>query len=188
VVGQLRKRGFEVVLVESLEDARREALRRIPDGASVLDAASRSLEETGILAALASDPRSTLLKPKLRAMDRTTQAAEIRRLSQSPDVVIGSVHAVTEDGEVLVASATGNQIGPYSFGAGRVIWVVGAQKIVPTLADGIERIEQYSLPLESARARVAYGRDSLIARILILRQDQPAGRTAVILVEQPLGF
>jgi hypothetical protein len=187
-VDQLRKRGFEVVVVETLEEARREAMGRIPAGASVLDAASRSLEEAGILGALSREPALTLLRTRLRALDRATQGAEIRRVSQAPDVVIGSVHAVTEDGEVLVASATGNQIGPYSFGAGRVIWVVGIQKIVPSLADGIERIERYCLPLERARARAAYGRGSLIARILILRQDHPAGRTTVILVKHRLGF
>ncbi len=178
----LRRRGFEVVVVETLPDARREALSRIPAGAEVLDGPSRSLEETGIPAALADDARVTLLKPRLRATDRATQSAEIRRLSQAPGVTIGSVHAITEGGEVLVTSGTGSQIGPYAYGAGRVIWVVGIQKIVPPFAEGMNRLEQYSLPLENERARADYGHDSAIARLLLLRAEHPAGRTPVILV------
>jgi L-lactate utilization protein LutC len=163
----LRARGFDVAVVTSSEDARREVLSRIPAGSAVFDGASRTLEETGILKALAERPDITLIKPRLAAMDRKTQADEIRRLSQAPGVAIGSVHAITEDGEVIVASATGVQIGPYAYGAGRVVWVVGTQKIVPNFTEGLNRVERYSLPLEDVRARKAYGVGSSINRILI---------------------
>jgi len=132
-VKHLRDHGFEVVVLATAEEARREVLSRVPSGSEVFDGTSRTLEEIGVTKALAEHPGITLLKRRLHAMDRTTQADEIRRLSQAPGVVVGSVHAVTEDGQVLVASATGSQIGPYAFGAARLIWVVGTQKIVATL-------------------------------------------------------
>lgn len=185
---RLEARGFEVIVVASSEDARREVLARIPSGSEVYSGASQTLEETGILKALAEREDVNLLRPRLLKMDRKTQAAEIRRLSQAPEVMIGSVGAVTEDGEVIVASATGSQLGPYAAGAGRVIWVVGAQKIVPTFAEGLNRLERYSLPLEDARARVAYGQGSYITRILIFRREHQPGRTTMILVKQKLGF
>jgi L-lactate utilization protein LutC len=185
---QLREHGFEVVVVTTADEARREVLSRIPPGSEVLDATSRTLEEIGVVKALAENSGITLIKPRIRQLDRKTQADEIRRLTQSPALVVGSVHAITEDGQVLAASATGSQLGPYAYGAGRVIWVVGAQKIVPTLQDGIDRIERYALPLEDARARQAYGIGSAINRLLIVRREHQPGRTTLILVKQKLGF
>ncbi len=188
VARRLRERGIEAVVVTDPEDARREVLARIPAGSEVFDATSRTLEDTGILAALAARSDITLLKPRIRAMDRKTQGDEIRRISQAPGIAIGSVHAVTEDGEVIMASATGTQIGPFAFGAGRVIWVVGTQKIVSTFAEGMDRVERYSFPLEDARARKAYGFPSSINRILVFRRENQPGRTTMIVVKQKLGF
>jgi L-lactate utilization protein LutC len=185
---RLREHGLEVLIVATAEEARREVLSRIPPGSEVLDATSRTLEEIGVAKALAEIPGITLVKPRLRQLDRKTQADEIRRLSQAPGVVVGSVHAITEDGQVLAASATGSQIGPYAYGAGRVIWVAGAQKIVPTLQDALDRIERYALPLEDARAHQAYGVGSSINRILIFRREHQPGRTTLILVKEKLGF
>jgi len=187
-VRRLRERGFDVVVVPGLEQARAELLARVPAGSEILDGASRTLEEAGILAALAARPDVSLLKSRLRTMDRKTQAEEIRRLSQAPGIVLGSVHAVTEEGDVLVASATGLQLGPYAFGAGRVIWVVGAQKLVRTFAEGMDRIERYSYPLEDARARKVYGGPSAINRVLLVRREHQPGRTTLILVRQNVGF
>ncbi len=188
VAERLRDRGFEAVVVATSKDARREVLARIPSGSEVMNGASRTLEETGILKALGETPSVTLLRPKLLALDRKTQMAEFRRISQAPGVMLGSVHAGTEDGDVLVASATGSQIGPYAFGAGRVIWVVGTQKIVTTLEEGMDRIERYCLPLEDVRARAAYGTGSSVNKILVVRREHQPGRTTVVLVKEKLGF
>lgn len=187
-VERLRDHGFEVVVVANAEEARREVLSRIPTGSEVLEGTSRTLEETGITKALAESKSVSLLKPRLRSMDQKTQSHEIRSLSQAPAVMVGSVHAVTEDGQVLVASMTGSQIGPYAYGAGKLIWVVGAQKIVPTLEEGLRRLEHYALPLEDARAHAAYGVGSSLNRILIFRRENQPGRTTLVLVRQKFGF
>jgi hypothetical protein len=95
---------------------------------------------------------------------------------------------VTETGQVIIASKTGSQLAGYVAGAAHVIWVVGTQKIVPTLEDGMERIEEYTLPLENARALKVYGASSSINKLLIVNKEYMPGRTTMVLVKEKLGF
>jgi hypothetical protein len=97
------------------------------------------------------------------------------------------VHAVTREGTLVIASASGSQLSAYSWGAANVILVVGAQKLVPTLPAAHERIYQHSLKLEDARAQAAYGQHSSVGKILEIHQEPP-GRIHVILVRQLVGF
>lgn len=112
---------------------------------------------------------------------------EFRRHVSTMDVVIGSVHAITEDGKAVIASASGSQLAPYVFGADQVIWVVGAQKIVPDLDAALDRIERHSLPLESQRLQEVYGMPSTIGKELIMHSERP-GRIHVLLLEEAIGF
>jgi hypothetical protein len=184
----LEANGIKVLRAGDAVEARRLVLDLIPDGAQVHHGASQTLDVTGITAAIEKPGRYVLLRPQLGGMDRKTQADEIRRLSASPDVMLGSVHAVTETGSLLVASMGGSQLGPYVSGAGRVILVVGTQKIVSNLEDGLRRIEEYSFPLEDARAEAAYGIHSAVNKVLIINREVTPGRITVILVDEVLGF
>jgi hypothetical protein len=121
-------------------------------------------------------------------MDRKTQADEIRRLAASPDVMLGSVHAVTETGSLITASMGGSQLGPYVSGAGRVILVVGTQKIVSDLEEGLRRVNDYALALENARAQAAYGMNSAVNKVLIINREVVPGRITVVFVDEVLGF
>ena len=168
--------------------ARQIVLDLIPDGAEVSHGASRTLEETGIAEAINASGRFQALRPRIFSMDRQTQADEIRRLTAAPAVMLGSVHAVTEDGSLLAASMSGSQLGPYVSGAGKVIFVVGAQKIVRDVQEGLERIYEYALPLEDARAQAAYGVQSAVNKVLIINREVVPGRITVVLVDQLLGF
>ena len=127
------------------------------------------------------------MRPKLRALNRQTQGDEIRRLGASPDFMAGSVQAVTEDGHVLAASATGGQLGPYVSGAGKIVWVVGAQKIVKNLDEGFRRIEEYVLRLEDERTWKAYSLHTSLNKVLVINKERP-GRITLILVKEELGF
>jgi acyl-CoA hydrolase len=122
------------------------------------------------------------------SLDRVTQRNEMRKLGASPDVLVGSVHAVTERGEIMIASATGSQLGPAASGAGKVIWVVGTHKLVHTLEDGLRRIREHSLPLESERTKEVYGQASAINKLLIVSGEAYPGRITIVLVKQLLGF
>ena len=121
-------------------------------------------------------------------MDRATRADDIRRLLASPDVVVGSVAALTETGSLVVASASGSQLPAYAGGAARAIWIVGAQKVVPDLSTALRRVEDHALPLESARAQVAYGMPSAVNRLLILNAEPHPGRGIVLLLREAIGF
>jgi hypothetical protein len=121
-------------------------------------------------------------------MDRTTQMDEIRRLLASPDVIVGSVGAVTETGSLVVASASGSQLPGYAGGSARAIWIVGAQKVVPDLSSALRRIEDHCLPLENHRAMKIYGQPSALNRVLILNAEPHPGRGIVLLLREAIGF
>jgi len=184
----LEGNGINVLRAANAADARRMVLALIPDGTQVHHGASQTLEVAGIADELEKSGRYDPLHPRIWSMDRATQADEIRRLSAAPDVMIGSVHAVTQTGSLLVASNSGSQLGPYASGARRVILVVGTQKIVSDLDEGLTRINEYSFPLEDTRAQAAYGIHSGVNKVLIINREIVPGRITVVLVDQVLGF
>jgi hypothetical protein len=184
----LEANGIQAIRAASATEAKRIVLGLLPDGSQVHSGASQSLEASGIIAEIEGSSRYEALRPRIWRLDRDTQAEAIRRLSASPDVMLGSVHAVTETGALLTASMSGSQLGPYVSGAGRVILVVGTQKIVSDLEEGLSRINDYSLPLEDARAQAAYGIRSAVNKVLIINREIVPGRLTVILVDETLGF
>jgi len=184
----LRANNIETVVVDSAADAKREVLARIPDGAEVHSGASKTLQEIGIVSELEPSPRVDWLRKRTLAMDRATQGREIRKLVAAPDIMLGSVAAVTEDGKLLAASNSGSQLAPYAASAGKLILVVGAQKIVADVDDALRRVYDYALELESERLRGALGMDSYVSYILIVNRDPRPGRTTVVMVREALGF
>jgi len=184
----LEANGITVLRARDSAEARRIVLGLIPDGSQVHHGASQSLEVSGITAEIEKGGRYEPLRPRIFGMDRKTQADEIRRLGASPDVMLGSVHAVTETGSLLTASMGGSQLGPYASGAGRVILVVGTQKIVSDLEEGLRRIDEYAFPLEDARAQAAYGIHSAVNKVLIINREIVPGRITVVFVDEVLGF
>jgi hypothetical protein len=184
----LEANGITVLRAANAAEAKRIVLDLIPAGSQVHHGASQSLEVTGITDAFEESDDYDFLRPRLYSMDRKTQADEIRRLAAAPDVMLGSVHAVTETGSLITASMGGSQLGPYVGGAGRVILVVGTQKIVSDLEEGLRRIDEYALPLEDARAMAAYGIHSAVNKVLIINREITPGRITVVLVDEALGF
>jgi len=184
----LEANGIKVLRAANAAEARLIVLDLIPEGAQVHHGASQSLEVSGIIEAVEKSGRYELLRPRLRSMDRKTQADEIRRLGAAPDVMLGSVHAVTETGSLIAASMGGSQLGPYATGAGRVILVVGTQKIVPDVDEGLRRVNDYAFLLEDARAQLEYGIHSAVNKVLIINREVVPGRITVVFVDEVLGF
>ncbi len=184
----LEANGIRVLRAADAAEAKRIVLGLISDGSQVHHGASQSLEVSGIIDEIERSPRYDPVGPRIRSLDRNTQADEIRRLSAAPEVMLGSVHAVTETGALLAASMGGSQLGPYVAGAGRVILVVGTQKIVLDLEEGLRRINDYSFPLEDARAQAAYGIHSAVNKILIINREIIPDRITVVFVDEVLGF
>jgi L-lactate utilization protein LutC len=183
----LEANGMKVLIAENGEEAKRLVLDLVPQGAEVYANQSKTLEKIGLTAEFDTSGRYNAVRPRVLSLDRRSQANEIRKLRSIPDYIIGSVHAVTESGQVLTASGTGSQLTAYSYGAEKVIWVIGTQKIVRDLNDGFRRVEEYSYPLEDARMFEAYQAHSSLNKLLIINRDVP-GRITVVLVKENLGF
>jgi hypothetical protein len=179
---------FAVEILDDAAAARTRVQDLIPEGASVFTGASETLRLSGIDEDINGSGRYESVKARGSAMDRATQMAEIWRLIACPDVIVGSVHAVTETGSLVAASASGSQLPGYAGSAARVIWVVGAQKVVPDLGTALRRVEDHCLPLENERAMAAYGVPSALNRVLILNAEPHPGRGTVLLLREAIGF
>jgi LUD domain len=187
-IAALTERGFVVQVVDDAAAARDAVLGLIPDGSEVHQASSVTLDAIGVTEAINTSGHFNAVRPRMFAMDRATQGAEIRKLASAPAYMVGSVHAITEAGSLVVASKTGSQLGPYAFGAGKVILVAGTNKIVSDLDEAFQRIDEHSLPLESARAKAAYGMGSSVDKVLVIHSEFVPNRTTVILIRESLGF
>ncbi len=185
-IKNLGANGITAIVVDTNEQAKEKAISFIPKGAEVMDMTSVTLTETGIQKEIAG---SGLIAAVKNTLGKLTDAKEKRRLGAAPDYAIGSVHAVTEEGHVVIASNTGSQLPAYAYGAAHVIWVVGAQKIVKNTDEAMKRIYEYVLPLESERAHKAYGVEkSNVSKLLIVNKEVQPDRIRMILIKEDIGF
>jgi len=186
VAAALQRHNIEAVVVDTGAEARERVLALLPEGGEVHWGTSKTLDEIGLTEDLLSG-RYDAVRPRYLTMDRATQAREIRKLMASPDVMLGSVQAITEDGALVVTSYGGSQLGPYAAGAGRLILVVGSQKIVEDLDEGLRRAREHVMPYEDERLRAQLGVATKLAKLLVIYEEPRRGRTTVVLVREPVG-
>lgn len=186
----VNNRGIASELVNTKEGALKRLTELIPKKAEIMTAGSTTLEEMGFINLLKSDKHGWKnLKDELLAETNESKQEELRKKSVTSKFFIGSVHAVTEKGEILVASASGSQIPAYSFSSDNLIWIVGAQKIVPNLDEGFKRIREYVFPLEDKRMKSVGYPGSTIGKILLFeREIMPYRKITLIFVNEKLGF
>ena len=184
----LESNGIRALVAASGAEARDLVIQLLPAGAEVFNNTSRTLETIGLADDIERSGRYQPLRLRLYQMDREMQQREMRLLAASPDYVVGSAHAVTEGGSLLLASASGSQLGPLVSGAAHVILVIGGQKIVPDAETGMRRIHEYTFPLEDARARQVYGVPSGVNNVLIINRVIAPDRVTAVLVKESLGF
>jgi hypothetical protein len=187
VATALAERNLKPLVVDTGADARRAVLEMIPEGAEVHSGKSKTLEDIGLFHEFQDSGRYDFVRTRMFAMDRATQGREIRKLIAAPDYMVNSAQAITEEGVIVVASASASQVGPLASGAGRVIFVVGSQKIVRDLDAACERILEHVLPYEDSRVFEAMGVHTFLARLLLLEREWQADRTTVVLVREPVG-
>ena len=186
-VAALAGRGFKAQVADSAEHARQLVLEAIPEGAEVHLALSETMRELGVASEIDESGRYDSVRSRLNALDRETQSREMRKLGAAPDYIVGSAHAITDDGEIIVGSGSGSQLGAYAYAGGNVILVIGHQKLVRDVDQGLRRVREYSLPREYARMQAAGFPGSLLAKTLIIHQE-PSDRISVVLVPTTLGF
>jgi hypothetical protein len=186
-VAALNAHGFVTEIVDDRDTARRRVLEAIPQGAEVHSALSETMRELGLTADIDESGRYDSVRSRLMRLDRTTQHREMRKLAAAPDYIIGSANAITEEGEILVSSGTGSQLGPYASTAGQVLVVVGHQKVVRDVAEGMRRIKEYCLPMEFERMKSIGRAGTVLAKTLILHMEM-RGRVRVIVVRDTIGY
>ncbi|MCL5786640.1 MAG: lactate utilization protein [Candidatus Marsarchaeota archaeon] len=186
-VNALRSKKIDVIVVDNGNEAKEKLLSLIKVGSTVMEASSTTLKQIGAHEIINESGRFVPLNKEISKENDSAKRAELRRALPSPDYAVGSVHAVTEDGQMLIASASGSQLPSYSFTAKKVILAVGTQKIVKNIDLGIRRIYEHSLPMETERMMKAYGTSSSVNQILIIEKGIP-GRITVIFVKERLGF
>lgn len=184
----LAKNGLSTIVLGSGDEAKKKVLEMIPKGAEVMNMSSQTVDGIGLAREINELGKYKSVRGMFSTMDRKTQGSEMQKLGAAPEWAIGSVHAVTEDGKVIVASATGSQLPSYAYGSSHVIWIVGSQKIVKDLDQGMKRIYEYVFPLENERAKKAYGVGSGVNKVLILNKEVSPGRITMIIVKERLGF
>lgn len=185
-VSALESHGFTVEVVDDLTAARKAALARIPHGARVWKNTSITLDETGISAEVDA-PGGPYESVRLPMTAQNYASREMKEIAAAPDYALGSVHAITEDGELLIGSASGSQFATLAWGAEHVVLVVGLQKVVPNLETARRRVREHSLALENVRAQEAYGQNSHLNKTLEIYGDMP-GRMHLVLIRQVIGY
>lgn len=184
----LGSRNVEVFVVKDRNEARKKALELIPAGVEVYTMSSVTLDETGILKEIEEDDRYVSVRKKIISISEKDKREAARRMAAACQYAIGSIHALTEEGQAVIASQSGSQLAPYAYAAANVVWVVGAQKLVKNLDQAFQRLREHCLPLEDARFRKAYSMGSSINKILVFEKEIVPGRIKMILVKEKLGF
>ncbi|MFA6099727.1 MAG: LUD domain-containing protein [Patescibacteria group bacterium] len=184
----LEANGIKVIIINSGQEAKAKVMELIPQGSEVMTMASQTLVGLGLVDEFNESGKYNSIKKKFASMDPKKDQVEMSRLGAGPAFAVGSVHAVTEDGHVIVVSATGSQLPAYAYSAMNVIWVVGAQKIVKNLDDGFKRIDEHVFPLEDVRALKVYGGHSGVNKTLIINKEVEPNRLTMIIVKEVLGF
>jgi len=191
VKAALKEHGIEAIIVANKAEALEKIKELIPDNASVNNGASVTLEQIGYVDYLKSGNHHwNNLKAAVVAEKDPEKQALLRKQAILSDYFLGSVHAITEDGQLVIASNTGSQLPSYAFASTNVIWVAGTQKIVKTLDDGFTRLRKYVYPLEEKHMRELYNVGSNISKILIIERESPFNKRnlRIILVNEHLGF
>jgi hypothetical protein len=187
-VNALKKNGFEAMVVNDGEEARKMAENLIADGSEVFTMASVTLDSIGLVQAINESGKYVSVRKKLNSMNPENDMLQMQRIGAAPEWAVGSVQAITEEGTIVAASATGSQLPAYAYGAQHVLWIVGAQKLTKDIKEAMERIYEYVYPLEDNRALKAYGVHSGVNKVLILNREKQQGRATVIIVKEKLGF
>lgn len=188
-ISALKLNGIDVVVVDNKDQAKEKVMELIPEGSEVMEASSTTLTQIGLLDEIHEYGKYDSVKKKLNSLSRDTDHLEMQKLGAAPQYVIGSVHAITEDGKVIAVSRTGSQLASYIYGATKVIWVVSAKKIVKDQEEGFKRIYEHVLPLESKRVQKAYGMpNSEVGKVMIINKEVNPDRIKIVLVKEDLGF
>ncbi|GAB3669129.1 lactate utilization protein [Halopiger thermotolerans] len=188
VVSNVEERNVEVHVFDDGDAAREHLVDQIPDGAEVMDGHSTTLEEIGFTDVLEDADGFDYVGNALAEIEDDEERSARRREATTADVFFDGANAIAESGEILGANALGNAVGAWPFGAESLVLVAGTNKIESDWAAAVERVREYALPLEDARAQEVYGQGSVIGKLVSLEHEQVDDRTQLVLIDDDLGF
>lgn len=180
---ELFKNGITSISFDSRQSLIKKLYELIPENAEVMTMTSVTLDTLGISEEISSSSKYRSVRNKLRLLGDKDQ----KKVGSVSEYTLGSVNAVTENGEILIASATGSQLSAYAYASEHVIWVVGTQKIVKDKEEGTKRIYDYCFPLENARSKKVYNVGSKVGKILTINSEIP-GRLTILFLKENIGF
>lgn len=188
-VEELQKRNIATVVVDTKEAALKELIASIPEGSSIMNGSSTTLNEIGFVEYAKQNKKWNNLHETILAEKDWQKQSEMRRHAiVDADYFLGGVNAITMEGQLMAVDATGSRVGAYPFAAKKLILVSGAQKIVPTINDAMNRIVEYVTPLEDERAQKAYGMHTSYGKWVVIEKEIDPTRTKLILIKEVLGF
>lgn len=188
IIENLKPRQINAFFVETGKEAKEKVLEMIPTGSRVMSASSETLKAIGLFDEIDNSGKYVSVRKEYMGFYHKTEADKIRISRTTPDFIVGSVNAITKQGEAVIASNTGSQLAAYASGAGKIIWVIGAQKIVDNLDDAFKRINDYVLPFESERLKKLFGVPSNVSQLLIFNKAVDPSRVTIIFVNESLGY
>ena len=188
IIENLKPRQINAFFVETGKEAKEKVLELIPAGSRVMSASSATLKTIGLFDEIDNSGKYVSVRKEYMGFDHEKEADKIRISRSTPDFIVGSVNAITKKGEAVMASNTGSQLAAYASGAGKIIWVIGAQKIVDNLDDAFKRINEYVFPLESERLKKLFGVPSNVSQLLIFNKAVNPSRVTIIFVNESLGY
>jgi hypothetical protein len=188
-MASLKSRNIDVELLKNRGEALRRITELLPQGAEFMTGSSNTLTEIGFYDLVKNGQEGWRnLRETMSGVTEPVKRYELRAKTSLAQYFLGSVHAVAETGEVVVASNTGSQLPSYVYSSPNVIWVVGTQKIVPSLEMALKRVREYCLPMEDKNMKAAGQPGSNIGKLLIFeREVSPIRKIKMLLVEERLG-
>lgn len=187
VVSNVEERNISVTVCESGDQARSYLAEQIPQGATVMNGHSTTMEEIGFTDILSTADGFEYVGNQLDELEDDARF-EARRNATTADVFFDGVNAIAESGELIGANALGNSVGAWPFGAESLVLIGSTNKIMPSWTDAVERLREFALPLEDARAQEVYGQGSLVGKLVSLEYERVDDRTQLVLIKDQLGF
>ena len=197
LIPRFAKRNMQAVYCETAEEAKQTVLSMIPEGSTVTNGGSVTLDETGILEVLKGSAykyiaRSTSADPK-------EQQAQFALQTQC-DYFLMSTNAFTADGELVNIDGRANRLAMLLYGPSNVIIVAGMNKFAKTREEALDRVHNMASPPNCLRLGLktpcsatglcgdCHGPDCICCQEVITRHSMIPGRIKVVLIGEELGF
>lgn len=190
-VSALSAKGYEAIVVENAKEALEKIKNLVPKGASIMNGASVTLEQIGFIDFLKSGNHGwNNMHEEIASEKDPVKQSQLRMQAQLSDYYLGSVHALVENGEFVIASNTGSQLPHVVFTSPNLIFVVGTQKIVPDVATAMERLEKYVVPMENEHMMQKYNMGTHLNKVVIFKGESSSTqrKIEIVLIKEILGF